>query len=105
MLQLGQRVLPISYIGNIGPDEMLLQLHQNQGQPDDVLLREKLSVTAREAEVLVWLARGKSNRDIAEILSLSPRTVDKHLEQIYHKLQVENRTAAAMHAIRVLSEN
>ena len=51
------------------------------------------------AEVLNWLAQGKSNRDIGAILSLSPRTVNKHLEQIYVKLEVENRTAAAVLAI------
>ena len=54
----------------------------------------------REAEVLVWLARGKSNKDIAEILTLSPRTVNKHLEQIYAKLGVENRASAAAIAMR-----
>ena len=59
-------------------------------------------MTEREAEVLLWIARGKSNRDIAEILSLSPRTVNKHLEQIYAKLGVENRTSAAALAVRTL---
>ena len=43
--------------------------------------------------------------DIATILDCSPRTVAKHLEQIYSKLQVENRTAAAMQAVHVLSKN
>jgi DNA-binding CsgD family transcriptional regulator len=55
----------------------------------------ELGLTSREGEVLSWLAKGKTNRDIAQILGLSPRTVDKHLEQIYAKLGVENRTAAA----------
>jgi len=50
----------------------------------------------------MWIARGKSNRDIAEILSLSPRTVNKHLEQIYAKLGVENRASAAALAVRML---
>jgi DNA-binding CsgD family transcriptional regulator len=49
--------------------------------------------------VLSWLSKGKTNRDIAQILGLSPRTVDKHLEQIYSKLGVENRTAAATIAV------
>ncbi len=53
----------------------------------------------REGEVLSWLSKGKTNRDIAQILGLSPRTVDKHLEQIYSKLGVENRTAAAAIAV------
>jgi DNA-binding CsgD family transcriptional regulator len=45
-------------------------------------------------------ARGKSNRDIGEILNISPRTVNKHLEQVFVKLGVENRAAAAGAAIR-----
>jgi DNA-binding CsgD family transcriptional regulator len=53
----------------------------------------------REGEVLAWLSKGKTNRDIAQILGLSPRTGDKHLEQIYAKLGVENRTAAAAIAV------
>jgi DNA-binding CsgD family transcriptional regulator len=42
-------------------------------------LRARFGLTARESEVLLWVARGKSNRDIGEILELSPRTVNKHL--------------------------
>ena len=56
----------------------------------------------RESEVLLWIARGKSNRDIGEILGLSPRTVNKHLEQVYAKLGVENRASAAIRAVQVL---
>jgi DNA-binding response OmpR family regulator/DNA-binding CsgD family transcriptional regulator len=52
-------------------------------------------LTDRESEVLLWVARGKTNRDIGEILGLSPRTVNKHLEHIFEKLGVETRTAAA----------
>ena len=46
--------------------------------------------------------RGKSNRDIAEILNISPRTVNKHLEQIFDKMGVENRASAAALAVRAL---
>jgi len=53
---------------------------------------------------LVWIAHGKSNKEIAELLELSPRTVNKHLEQIFNKLGVENRTAAATRATRVLMD-
>ena len=53
------------------------------------------SLTARELEVLTWLGRGKTNADIAAILGIRPATVGKHLEHIYPKLGVENRTAAA----------
>jgi len=55
-------------------------------------------LTPREREVLQWLARGKADRDIAEILDISARTVHKHLQRIYEKLGVENRTAAVMRA-------
>ncbi|MFT5532753.1 MAG: DNA-binding NarL/FixJ family response regulator [Burkholderiaceae bacterium] len=52
-------------------------------------------LTPREHDVLTWLAKGKTNRDIADILGMSPRTVNKHLEHIFVKLGVETRTAAA----------
>lgn len=57
-------------------------------------------LTAREREVLDWVAAGKTNADIAAILDLSPRTIEKHLEHVYEKLGVETRTAAAMRAMR-----
>ncbi len=54
--------------------------------------------------MLLWLSRGKSSRDIGEILGLSHRTVTKHLEGIYAKLGVENRTAASIIAARHLQD-
>jgi len=56
-------------------------------------------LTPREREILLWLARGKSDRDIAALLAISPRTVHKHLQHLYDKLGVENRTAAVMRAV------
>lgn len=53
--------------------------------------------------MLLWIAQGKTNREIGQILSLSPRTVNKHLEQVFRKLGVENRTAAAAMALRCLT--
>ena len=90
------------YIAQIGTDEYLLRLIEGEFDDDRTLLRRRLTVTDREAEVLLWIARGKSNRDIAEILNLSPRTVNKHLEQIYAKLGVENRASAAALAVRTI---
>jgi DNA-binding response OmpR family regulator len=90
------------YIGQIGPDEYLLRLLEGEIDDDRTLLKKRLTVTEREAEILLWIARGKSNRDIAEILDLSPRTVNKHLEQIYAKLGVENRASAAALAVRTI---
>ncbi len=94
--------LELSYIGQIGPDEVLLRLVETDSGKDQTALQRKLMLTQRESEVLLWIARGKSNRDIAEILTLSPRTVNKHLEQIYTKLGVENRASAAALAVRTL---
>ena len=58
-------------------------------------------LTDRERQVLDWLAGGKTDRDIAEILGISFRTVHKHLQRVYEKLGVENRTSAVMRAIRL----
>jgi DNA-binding NarL/FixJ family response regulator len=95
-------MLRLSYVGQIGADEHLLRLLDAEAGNEQSTLRQKLAVTEREAEVLLWIARGKSNRDIAEILELSPRTVNKHLEQIYAKLGVENRASAAALAVRTI---
>ena len=62
-------------------------------------LAGSFGLTAREAEVLYWVVRGKINRDIADILGASPATVKKHLERIHAKLGVETRTAAAAMAL------
>lgn len=56
-------------------------------------------LTLRESEVMHWLARGKTDAEIAALLSISPRTVQKHLEHVYVKLGVETRTAAVMRAL------
>lgn len=61
-----------------------------------------LGLTRREAEVLRWIAEGKSNHDIGMILGASTRTICKHVEHIFSKLGVENRTAAAAVALAVL---
>jgi DNA-binding NarL/FixJ family response regulator len=70
-----------------------------EGAPAAALLPNPL--TQREMDVLAWVARGKTNRDVAEILGMSPRTVNKHLEHIYEKLGVETRTAAVAQFARL----
>ena len=92
----------LSYLGRHGLGELLFRVSDGAAASPVQRLQTRLQLTAREAEVLNWLAQGKSNRDIGAILSLSPRTVNKHLEQIYVKLEVENRTAAAVLAIRTI---
>jgi DNA-binding NarL/FixJ family response regulator len=94
--------LQLSQVGQIGPDEYLLRLIETDPANDERLLKQRFALTVRETDVLVWIARGKSNRDIGEILGLSPRTVNKHLEQIYAKLGVENRASAAALVVRAL---
>ena len=100
----GQATLQLSYLGAIGPDEYLFRLTAENKMSDDEILRQHFGLTHRESEVLLWIAKGKSNRDIGEILGLSARTVTKHLEQIYVKLGVENRASAAVKAANVLHE-
>jgi len=95
------RALKLVYLGN-SRNELLLRLVDNDKPDEAVRLRENLPITTRESEVLLWLARGKTNREIGQILGTSPRTVNKHLEQIYKKLGVENRTTAATKALQWL---
>ncbi|MBP2488848.1 response regulator [Rhizobium leguminosarum] len=100
----GQAALQLAFLGAIGPDEYLFRLTAANQRSDDAVLRQRFSLTQRESEVLLWIAKGKANRDIGEILGLSARTVNKHLEQIYVKLGVENRASAAVKATHVLHE-
>lgn len=65
---------------------------------------QTLGLTPREAEVMAWVAQGKSNSDIATILVSSPRTVAKHIEHVFAKLNVKSRTAAVAEARRLLQQ-
>lgn len=81
----------------VGSDRMLLLLKEEllDITPRDL---EPLDLTHRETEVLAWVAKGKTDAEVAAILDARPRTIGKHLERIYQKLGVENRTAAAARA-------
>jgi DNA-binding CsgD family transcriptional regulator len=70
-------------------------------QPDQRSLQAlaSLALTPREAEVLFWISEGKSNQDIGVILGAKTGTICKHVEHIFGKLNVENRTAAAVMAL------
>lgn len=65
---------------------------------------EKLGLSAREAEILLWVAQGKSNYETAVILNISAATVKKHLENIYAKLGVDGRSVAALYALELLAK-
>ncbi len=89
-------------LGAASQSEFLFRITDLNEEGVGSILSRALAVTPREGEVLLWLARGKSNADIASILDVSPRTINKHLEQIYKKLGVENRVAAVRVAMQVM---
>ena len=92
-----------AFLGLASSREILVKLNSGKSGSPARLLENAFSLTAREGEVLHWLSMGKTNRDIAQILGLSARTVNKHLEQVFQKMGVDNRTAAAVMADRVLN--
>ncbi|MDO3381890.1 response regulator transcription factor [Gilvimarinus algae] len=97
--------LTVEFLALVDNKEYLLRLTDTPNAENHTdLLRQAFSLTSREADVLLWIANGKTNREIGQILEMSPRTVNKHLEQIFKKLGVENRTSAAAMAIRALAE-
>lgn len=101
---MGGLSLRFSYAGQISSGEHLLRVAEMvDGNPTDVL-RRSFDLTEREAEVLMWIAHGKSNKEIAAILEMSPRTVNKHLDRIFGKLGVENRTSAAVVSLKKILE-
>jgi len=101
--ELGEPLL-ITALESKDSDEKLLLIEPGNKPKEEDLLKEKFQLTSREAEVLTWIAKGKTNHEIALILDFSPRTANKHLEQIFRKLNVENRTTAAAVSLRYLSQ-
>jgi DNA-binding NarL/FixJ family response regulator len=96
----GQALL-LRDLGPVGLGERMLLLQRRHGEALPAASRlSSASLTPREAEVLSWVAKGKTNRDVADILGMSPRTVNKHLEHVFEKLGVETRAAAAALASR-----
>jgi DNA-binding NarL/FixJ family response regulator len=99
----GDSRLEMALIARTGPDEWLFRLTEAREGDEERLLASRHALTGREAEVLLWVSRGKPNREISEILGIAPRTVNKHLEQVFEKLGVENRASAAAIAVRTLA--
>lgn len=95
--------LAVEFIEKRNPNDFLLKLVNLVQTSDEEILQDHFSLTQREAEVLCWIAQGKTNREIGQILEISPRTVNKHLEQVFAKVGVENRTTAASVAIRLVA--
>ena len=95
----GARRLSFALHEPTGEDEWMLVMREANDQAVIEALVHSFRLTAREAEVLYWVAKGKTNRDIGDILGSSAATVKKHLEHVYAKLGVETRTAAAGMAV------
>jgi len=98
----GGRRLLARHMGHSGFSEATLLLSLATADAVAAPRQPDVPLTPRETEVLSWLAKGKTNRDIADILGMSPRTVNKHLEHIFEKLGVETRSAATAIAGRLL---
>jgi len=73
-------------------DLVMLALEEEHAPPGPAALLA-LGLTPRQAEVVYWVAQGKTNPEIGTILGASPRTIDKHMERIFARLGVENRAS------------
>jgi DNA-binding response OmpR family regulator/DNA-binding CsgD family transcriptional regulator len=82
-------------VASVSEEQWVILLREESDAQQIEALMSLFKLTIREAEVLYWVTKGKTSRDIGDILGSSPRTVNKHLEHIYVKLGVETRTAAA----------
>jgi DNA-binding response OmpR family regulator/DNA-binding CsgD family transcriptional regulator len=100
----GTRRLHCSLHPASAEDEWLLVLTESSNGAAVEALSLQFRLTAREAEVLYWVAHGKTNRDIGDILGTRPKTITKHLEHVFEKLGVETRTAAAARVLGTLPE-
>lgn len=95
-----ERTLTARRLGAAGLGETMWLLGVRSADVPPTSRLATAALTKRETEVLSWVAKGKTNRDVAEILGMSPRTVNKHLEHVFEKLGVETRAAAASLASR-----
>jgi DNA-binding CsgD family transcriptional regulator len=73
-------------------------------KPMDLNVLQKLGISPREAEVLIWISQGKKNSEIAAILNVAERTVLKHCEHLFSKLGVETRTCAMAMAFNAMRQ-
>lgn len=91
----GARRLIFLAFDQTGEGEWLIMLREESDSALIDALMLSFNLTTRESEVLYWVIKGKTNRDVGDILGTSPGTVKKHLEHVFEKLGVETRTAAA----------
>jgi DNA-binding NarL/FixJ family response regulator len=95
-------LLQVRRFSEPGHDDLAMFVLEEKGAPPGPGALTRLGLTPREAEVLFWVAQGKSNPDIATILAANVRTVQKHVENIFRKLGLETRTAATLAALEIL---
>lgn len=100
----GEGSLELVMVSHYRDNEVLIRLNELSPQKNVQQLGSALGLTAREAEVLLWVSYGKTTRDISDMLNISRRTVQKHLENVFVKLGVETRSSAAAIAIRVTEQ-
>ncbi|WP_235009211.1 response regulator [Marinobacterium lutimaris] len=104
VVSLGDDSVTCHLIDDDGLGRYLYKIDDPRQPNDEEKLVDRFQLTEREAEVLMWIVHGKTNKEIALILDLSPRTINKHLEQIFRKLGVENRTSAAFTALECIRQ-
>lgn len=102
-IQTGQSTLEVTHLGRTSAGHWLFRLAEHREGEEERILATQLGLTKRESEVLLWISRGKQNREVSEILGISPRTVNKHLEQVFAKMGVENRASATAIAVTALT--
>lgn len=102
-IQQGPSTLVMTYIEETNNDTHLVKFKSHDLKLETQTLKLKLKITRREADVLMWVAKGKTDWEIAQILSISERTVNKHLEQIYRKLGINNRSSATALALNAIN--
>lgn len=98
----GDGPLAVRRFAEADRNEYQMMILEEAGAPPGPAALRILGLTTREAEVLYWIAQGKSNPDIALILAANVRTIHKHVEHIFEKLGLENRNAAMLAALEIL---
>lgn len=101
----GESTLEMTFLRRTSANHWLFRLAERREGEEQRVLATRLGLTSRESEVLLWISRGKQNREVSEILAISPRTVNKHLEQIFQKMGVENRASATAIAVTTLANS
>jgi DNA-binding CsgD family transcriptional regulator len=94
--------LRIRLLGNADAEQFLLVLEESDHQNLSAELLQPVGLTRRESEVLIQVAQGKTDAEIALVLDISKKTVNKHLENLFKKLNVNTRAAAVTKSLELL---